>query len=374
MNKIKILLIAITLVAIVVLVYKKQSQNHYETAQTIRGDANITVNGVGSVASVNVYKMTPLYGGEISGLTIDIGDYVKKGDLIASIDSVDLKEQINQQKAILKKTHYDIASLVAQKKIAQAKYKYQNDLYRRNKDIQSTIAISSLLKYQNEKELAQLSIESIEANIESAKALVEQIKSVISGLEIRVSKYTLYAPSDGYITNKFIANGQIVTPNQPIVELINPIDIIIRAFIDAKESTFVKIGNHTKVKLRSINEIQNGQVVKIYPTNHHITQEREIEIKLIDNKEKLYINEQAIVDIVTISKQNAIKIPTKSIKTYNGDRGVWTINNDKLYFQKIEILAIDEHYTIIDKEIKFPILLPNAKQSLSLKNGMSIND
>ena len=49
--------------------------------------SNITikVSGVGNVGSENIYKVSAVYGGQVKDFNIQIGDFVKKGQIIANI-------------------------------------------------------------------------------------------------------------------------------------------------------------------------------------------------------------------------------------------------------------------------------------------------
>jgi len=76
-----------------------------------KSDVVIKVNGVGNVASENNYKISAVYGGKIDDFNISIGQFVNKGQLIAKIDSVDLKDKIDEIKANIKVLKANIKSL-----------------------------------------------------------------------------------------------------------------------------------------------------------------------------------------------------------------------------------------------------------------------
>ncbi|WP_292655912.1 efflux RND transporter periplasmic adaptor subunit, partial [Nitratifractor sp.] len=102
-------ILALMIVGGAVLFYKKvylpKSTYHYETAK--RGDLDLTVFGIGNVSAKNIHPIASNTGGKILKIFKDQGESVKKGDLIATLDPVDLPDQLAQAKALLEKTIYE---------------------------------------------------------------------------------------------------------------------------------------------------------------------------------------------------------------------------------------------------------------------------
>lgn len=139
--------------------------------------------------------------GTIQTLPVKIGDKVKKGDLLASLDSHDYQVELNDAKAKLGKA-------VAQSKLAETDYNRVAGVYKKDPG-----AVSKSLVDQR-----KAGLESSKASVESAKANVEKAKDNFG--------YTsLKAPFDGVVAAKFIENFEKVQPMKQVLRVVNTQEI-----------------------------------------------------------------------------------------------------------------------------------------------------
>lgn len=84
----------------------------YETIDAKKGTIEKRITGSGTFVSAEQQNLDFKYrGGYISGIYVNLGDKVKKGDLLAEQDTDKLVSQIKQQEIILKRTNLDYESL-----------------------------------------------------------------------------------------------------------------------------------------------------------------------------------------------------------------------------------------------------------------------
>jgi len=336
-----------------------------------KSDMPVVVNGVGNIGSENIYKVSALYGGKIYDFNISLGDFVKKGQIIAKIDSVDLEDKLKELQANLKVINDNINSTKLDKDSAYKQYIYQEEVLKKNYKLYKKRAISELeyKKYKTDRDVAKLKVKSLESKLQSLKNQIPQIQASISGLEERLKRYTLFAPIDGYVTKKYISNNDIIGNNQPLIEIVNPKDVWIDTFIDTRISGTVKLGDKSVISLRSGLKT-NGYVSKIDPINNAVTNEREIFIRFNKVPIPFYINEQAIVDIKLKTLKNVTTIPPIAIVVKDEKYGVWVLKNNKVYFKPIDILAHGNKSVAI-KDLNDKIVIPNPNKA-TLKEGMKI--
>ena len=356
--------------------YKKVyiPKHTFTTTQAIKGSVAIKVNGVGNVGAKNIYKIGSLYGGKILDFGIEEGDYVKQNSLIANIDSVDLQDKIDEQKALKSKLLNDIKSLKADRLSAKVNYDYQNVLFNKNKKLHKLHSISDLdyQKYLTARDSAKLKIVSIDAHVGSLKSQITQVIAVISGLEKKMSHYVIKAPISGYVTKKIVVNYQIIMPNQTLVEIVKPKDVWVQAYIDTRISGNVKLGDSAFIELRSSDKIYKGKVVNINPINNAITYEREIDIAFNNLPIPFYLEEQATVKIDIATLNDIVKVPIKVLGIYKEQNGVWILKGDTVKFKPLKILANEGKMVAVkglnDSE---KLVIPNPKKK-SLSDGMKI--
>src|SRR5919201_1154628 len=129
---------------------------------------------------------------------VDIGDRVKKGQLLLELDTPELDQQLAQSRASLLQT----AAALAQ---AEANRKYAFITAGREADLFSKQLISA-----QENDQSQTNASVWEANVKAAEANVVAQRANVRQLEQLVSFGKVYAPFDGTITRRLIDVGSLV--------------------------------------------------------------------------------------------------------------------------------------------------------------------
>jgi len=346
----------------------------FKTISLKKGDMVIKVNGIGNIEAKDTYKIGSIYGGKVLNFSVNEGSFIEKGNLIATIDSVDLKDKIDELKATVKKLNSDIASLKIDKQSAISTYNYQDEIFNKNKKLYKKRAISQLdfQKYTTNTEVAKLKVDSVSLKISSLISQKDQLKASLNGLKERLKRYSIISPVSGYITKKMVSNYSIIMPNQTLLEVVNSKDVWVATHIDTRISGEIKVGYKAIIHLRSSDTKYQGIVVNIKPYNNNITYEREIDIAFENLPIPFYMQEQAIVDIKIKKLKDIIKVPNKALSIYEKKEGVWILQGKKVEFKPIDILARgDKLVSTKDLTISDIVVIPNPKKK-PLNNGMKI--
>lgn len=137
-------------------------------------------------------------GFELSGLVanvfVDDGAVVKKGDVLANLDTLILDSQLNQAKASVERAE-------AQAKLARS----------------SLQRITNLVEANLE---SQQRLDEAEQSLQSAVASVKEAQASVQTLQVNIDKSVLLAPFDAEILTRFIDEGTVVAQGQPIFEMI----------------------------------------------------------------------------------------------------------------------------------------------------------
>ncbi len=119
--------------------------------------------------------------GNVVHVPVSIGDFVKKNQLIAQIDATIYSSQYEQQ--------------LAQVRLAKENYERINNVFQKG-----SIAEIRMLEARSQYEQAQAAAKMTYENVRHAK---------------------LYAPMDGYVSDKMMDVGDLAQPGQPVVEIVN---------------------------------------------------------------------------------------------------------------------------------------------------------
>ena len=380
MNK-RIKYIIIVLLAIVggFLFYKNVYivKTTYKTLSPKVANLDIKVFGIGNVSAKDIYSITAQTGGKIISILTDEGQWVKKGDLLITIDPVDMPELVQEMLISVEKTKSELKALIkeseslnAQKELALITYKRYEKLVK-----QSFVSKSEFDKAKTDLNALTAQLEATLVRIESSKIEVQRTQKNADSLKTKLSRFQIYAPVDGYVISKSAEVAQNVASSTTILKIVDPKTLWIKAYIDEKISGDIKVGQKAEITLRSQSNKQfTGYVKRIVAQSDAVTQEREINVAFDELPIPFYINEQARVTINAKTISNAITIPLNTIKVEDGKEGVWTLIDNKAYFKELNIQAKGDNEAAIISGIKTEdiIIIPDSSKK-ALSEGMRIH-
>ena len=181
----------------------------YLTEPVTIGNITRTVNATGEVGAVQLVSVGAQVGGQIKKLHVVLGQDVKKGDLIAEIDSVPQLNQLETDKARLQ----SYESQLAAKKIAKTKYDREMQLKKRD-----AASKESLEDAENAYALAKAEVTELESQIRQARIAVNTD-------EVNLGYTRITAPLDGTIVSVPVDEGQTVNANQTTPTIVQIADM-----------------------------------------------------------------------------------------------------------------------------------------------------
>ena len=379
MNKrIKYIIIAILVIVGIVLFYKNVYivKTTYKTLSPKVANLDIKVFGIGNVSAKDIYSITAQTGGKIISILTDEGQWVKKGDLLITIDPVDMPELVQEMLISVEKTKSELKALIkeseslnAQKELALITYKRYEKLVK-----QSFVSRSEFDKAKTDLNALTAQLEATLVRIESSKIEVQRTQKNADSLKTKLSRFQIYAPVDGYVISKSAEVAQNVASSTTILKIVDPKTLWIKAYIDEKISGDIKVGQKAEITLRSQSNKQfTGSVKRIVAQSDAVTQEREINVAFDELPIPFYINEQARVTINAKTISNAITIPLNTLKVEDGKEGVWTLIDNKAYFKELNIQAKGDNEAAINGiKTEDIIIIPDSSKK-ALSEGMRIH-
>ena len=200
MNKKRIIwssIIVVAILAIVVIVrIKSKKEIDVKTAVIENGVVSIEVTSTGYVQPVQQVSVGTQVSGVIDKLYVDFNSVVKKGELLATVDTLVLVQRLYQANASM--TASESALLLAQQTYDRTKALY------------------------DQKAETQINMEAATNSLKQAKTNVDNARSNVKQAEINLSYAKIYSPIDGVILNRAVDEGQTVAAsfNTPTIFLI----------------------------------------------------------------------------------------------------------------------------------------------------------
>ena len=236
-----------------------KQETTYLTESVTRGNVEKTVVASGSVESVNEVDVGAQVSGKITKLYVKLGQEIKKGEMIADIDSTTQINTLNTKKAALvsyqaqlkaKKTAYDVAL---------SSYNRLSKLY-----TQKATSFDSLNTAKSTLDNAKAEMEAIEANIKQAEIEVNTA-------ETNVGYTKITAPMDGTVISVPVSEGQTVNANQTTPTIVTIADLSkmkIKPEISEGDITKVKAGQEVSFTILSDSQtVYHSVIDSVDPAN-----------------------------------------------------------------------------------------------------------
>ena len=236
-----------------------KQETTYLTESVTRGNVEKTVVASGSVESVNEVDVGAQASGKITKLYVKLGQEIKKGEMIADIDSTTQINTLNTKKAALvsyqaqlkaKKTAYDVAL---------SSYNRLSKLY-----MQKATSLDSVNTAKSTLDNAKAEMEVIEANIKQAEIEVNTA-------ETNVGYTKITAPMDGTVISVPVSEGQTVNANQTTPTIVTIADLSkmkIKPEISEGDITKVKAGQEVSFTILSDSQtVYHSVIDSVDPAN-----------------------------------------------------------------------------------------------------------
>ena len=235
MKKTKILIILLILGVGGYFVYDKffnikDEKVEFITKKAKKGSFSKKVDATGEIFATELIDVGAQVSGQIKKLYVKLGDQVKKGDMIASIDSSTQQNSIDNKEAQLAIYKAQLESAKVSLNIAKTQFDRENALFSKN-------ATS-----KQEFESAKNTYSANSAKIKELEAQIKQTNIELSTAKINLGYTKITAPRDGTVVSVQVEEGQTVNANQTTPTIVNIADL-----------------SHVKMKM----QIAEGDITKI---------------------------------------------------------------------------------------------------------------
>lgn len=254
--------------------------------------STIKANGALRVPNNNKATVTSMYGGIIKTLNVQIGDFVRRGQVIASIS--------NPEYIQLQEQYLTVKSRIA---FAEQEYRRQKELFDNDagakKNLQSSDAELKTLRTQRSSLQRQLQIMGINpANVNNG--------NLRSGLVIT-------SPISGTISTISAQIGSYVDISSPVAEIIDNGSLHLDLQVFEKDLPKMKVGQIVHFKLTNNPETEyDARIYSIGSSFENDSKTISVHCSVTGNKSGL-IDGMNITGIVSLDKSTTPAVPNEAI-------------------------------------------------------------
>jgi HlyD family secretion protein len=312
-------------------------------AKVEKGDLAKSVVATGKVEPITKVEVKSKASGIVKKLYVDYGDRVKKGQLLAQLDKLEIQAQVDQAKAGLQASESNLSSAQADWERAKVdaegpdvpllKRAYERAVGMAKDGVVSTSALEDAQKnYElalNKQNVAKAQVAVLSSKIAQAKAQVAQGKATLNQLEEQLSYTDIESPIDGIILSRDVEMGDAVSSilvlgssATLIMTLGDTSEVYVKGKVDESDIGKVYLGQPARIKVESFKDKTfNGKVTKISPMGVEKDNVTTFEVRVSINNPggELKAEMTANAEIILEEHKGVLQIPEGAI-LYDKDK------------------------------------------------------
>ncbi len=361
-------IIALTVIAAVLIFYFVQKNGSsektgQETFKVKKGSVTHFTEQTGIIkAQVGaIVKVGTRATGTLTHLGYQVGDYVKKGELIARIDDREILANIRNNQAIVEEQKRELESKNAQ--YAYSKLNYERELRLLEKEFTTRDSVD---KAKKELDMAL-------AQVELGKAKVKEASEKLKALEVSHSYTKIHAPISGYVSTVSTQEGETVVSGLSaaiLITIIDPGKLEMWIYVDETDIGRTKTGVDVEYWVDAYHDKRfKGKISMIYPQpeiKDNIVYY--LAIVKIDPKDTVLLRPEMTshVRIIVEEKNDVFVVPNNAVRFEEG-KNVLHISKGKEKTERRKVVTgiRDDKFTEIISGISDgeEIVIPVAKKS-----------
>jgi HlyD family secretion protein len=303
MRKTLLIVVAVAVVVVIVGVrfYKKDggaAVPTYELARVEKQPMWVKVSATGLVEPVVKVDVKSKASGVVERLPIEMGDAVRRGQVIAELDTTEIKNQLDQGRAAWA--------------VATQSVRVQEQALRRVEEL----AGAGLVSEQD--------LENARLDLERARSDEISSRLAVANLEEKLADTVLRSPIDGIVLEKLVEVGQVIssgvssyTGGTSIAVIADLSRVYVTADVDETDIGRVALGQRVEAVPDAFPDRRfSGVVERISPQSQIVQNVTTFQVvTVLENKEGLLkAGMNVAVDILVAGKDEALTVPRRAVR------------------------------------------------------------
>ena len=276
-----------------------------DLVQLAREPLGRTIPVSGSVRPVLAATLRSKVAAEVAEMRVNEGERVQSGQTLAMLETADLKARVDREHAGL------------------AEGRARLDMARKNQANNKALLEKSFIS-QNAYDSAQNAVEVAEANVKSAEAQAKIAERALADAQVR-------APFPGIVAKRFVNVGDKVSPDMPILQLVDLTRMELEAQLPLNEIPFVNVGQRIAFSVDGFPKREfGGKIERINPSAEVGSRSISIFVSIANGDGSLKGGMFANGVLNTAAGTEVDVIPTAAVIEEGGQTFVYVLKNGKV--------------------------------------------
>lgn len=275
--------------------------------------------------------------GRLVALYVEEGSKVKKGQVIARLESEDVEAARKQAQANLSVARYNLDQAVADETDAALQFKRNQELIQKGYIARSDYDTSEA-RYLKSK-----------AAVQAARASVSSAQAALNAAEVNVEYTMIRAPFDAVVLTKNADIGDIVTPisaaataKAAVVTIADMGSLQVEADVSESNLGLVKIGQPCEVQLDALPDVRfPGIVHMIVPTADRSKATVMVKVRFVEKDPRILPDMSAKVaflsrQLTAAERSPRTAVPKTALLNKDNQKTVFTVNDGKARLAQVK--------------------------------------
>jgi HlyD family secretion protein len=284
----------------------------YETASVTRADLSVAVSATGNLAPTNKVDVGSELSGIIEAVQVQVNDHVKKGQVLARLDTSKLKDSTTQAEATLASAQAKLAQAEASLKESQTSL----DRYREVSRLSGGKVPS-----KTEMTTAETTLAKTQADVANQRALVNEAQAELSTAQINLYKASIRSPINGVVLSRNVDPGQTVAASLQVATLFTVAEDLremeLKVYVDEADVGSVKEGQSATFTVDAYpNRKYKGSVTRVdYGSTTKDNVVSYVTVLKVQNDDlSLRPGMTATAEIATLRRSNVLLVPNTALR------------------------------------------------------------
>lgn len=309
----------------------------------------------GSLAANEQTDVAPETSGKVAAVGVDMGSYVRRGQMIVKLDDADLRirvqqaqAQLDQAKATLRQNEAKIGLRPGQKfnpenvpevSAARAALNLAEANLRRYERLVETGDVSRAAYDAQKSQRDQLSdqyqvaIHQAQQNyaaVANSQAAVDGAQTQLALAKRNLNYSVVVAPMSGYVSDRPADVGEYVSPTSKVATIVNMNPLRVRIDVPEQAITRVHAGENVSLSVSAYPDRNfAGHIARVSPSVNATSRTLTIEAEVDNSNGELKPGQFATVRILLPQSEAAVLVPQRALRQISGATYVFVIKNGR---------------------------------------------
>ncbi|MFY9142041.1 HlyD family secretion protein [Sulfuricurvum sp.] len=256
-------------------------------------------NGRIEATEVDIATKIP---GRLIDVSVNEGDAVKTGQIVAKLDTDELNAKVKQAQAQIQQAreNRNYALAIVRQRQSELNLARKNLARSQNLYVNNNISLVQLQQHESALDTLSAALAAAKTQIIAADNAISAALAQKEAIETNIDDSTLKSPVNGRVLYKILEVGEVIGSGGKVLTVLEIDDIYMTIFLPTADAGRVKIGSEARIKLDALDAAIPARVSFISPEAQFTPKEIETE----SEREKLMFRIKVKIDPTFLKNQS----------------------------------------------------------------------